>query len=59
MSAIILFYYQASVSLPRDLRIGMLSYPLLQVLALHLTMVAAHLLGRFYFKYQDKLNWEV
>ena len=25
----------------------------------YLIMVAAHLLGRFYWKYQEKLNWEV
>lgn len=26
---------------------------------IYLAMVVSHLLGRFYFKYQDKLNWEV
>lgn len=26
---------------------------------IYLAMVMAHLLGRFYWKYQDKLNWEV
>jgi hypothetical protein len=25
----------------------------------YLMMVIAHLLGRFYWKYQDKLNWAV
>jgi len=25
---------------------------------IYLGMVAAHLLGRFYFRYQEKLNWE-
>jgi hypothetical protein len=26
---------------------------------LYLALVAAHLLGRFYWHYQDKLRWEV
>ena len=26
---------------------------------LYIVFVVAHLLGRFYFKYRDKLNWEV
>jgi hypothetical protein len=25
----------------------------------YLLLVAGHLLGRFYFRYQEKLNWEV
>ena len=40
--------------------------PRLQILFLifrcaciYLTMVTAHLLGRFYWRYQEKLNWEV
>ncbi len=32
---------------------------LLEGIVLYSTFVVAHLLGRFYFKYQDKLNWEV
>lgn len=32
---------------------------LLNILFIYLLMVAAHLLGRFYWKYQEKLNWEV
>jgi len=24
----------------------------------YLLLVAGHLLGRFYFRYQDKLNWD-
>jgi hypothetical protein len=39
--------------------LGFLLYPLLQASELYLAMMAAHLLGRFYFKYQGKLNWEV
>jgi len=29
------------------------------VAAIYLLMIIAHLLGRFFWKYQDKLNWEV
>jgi len=39
--------------------LGFVLYPLLQAAELYLAMIAAHLLGRFYFKYQAKLNWEV
>lgn len=38
------------------------SFPLVALLKcveLYLLMVAAHLLGRFYFRYQEKLDWEV
>ena len=28
-------------------------------LAMYILLVVAHLLGRFYWRYQDKLNWEV
>jgi hypothetical protein len=26
---------------------------------IYFMMVATHLLGRFYYKYQEKLNWDV
>jgi hypothetical protein len=26
---------------------------------IYLMLVAAHLLGRFYWKYEERLNWEV
>ena len=39
--------------------LGFVLYPLFQAAELYLAMIAAHLLGRFYFKYQEKLNWEV
>ncbi|MFC1738401.1 hypothetical protein ACFL1G_05035 [Planctomycetota bacterium] len=29
------------------------------IMDFYVMMVAAHLLGRFYFRYQEKLNWEV
>lgn len=38
------------------------SFPLvvlLKCVELYLFMIAAHLLGRFFFKYQEKLNWDV
>ena len=38
---------------------GVLLYHLWRFLMLYLLMVAAHLLGRFYFRYQEKLNWDV
>ena len=28
-------------------------------IAIYILLVIAHLLGRFYWRYQDKLNWEV
>jgi hypothetical protein len=31
----------------------------LRAIEVYLLMVVAHLLGRFYFKYQEKLNWDV
>jgi hypothetical protein len=32
---------------------------LLSILFVYLLMVSAHLLGRFYWKYQERLNWDV
>jgi len=32
---------------------------LLGLIAMYLVLVAAHILGRFYWRYQDKLNWDV
>lgn len=37
---------------------GFLNYIPVTVI-IYLIMVAAHLLGRFYWRYQEKLNWEV
>ncbi|MBN2019876.1 MAG: hypothetical protein JW749_06595 [Sedimentisphaerales bacterium] len=34
-------------------------YPFVKAFLIYLLMVSAHLLGRFYFKYQEKLNWAV
>jgi hypothetical protein len=30
-----------------------------RAISIYLTLVGAHLLGRFYWKYQEKLNWDV
>ncbi len=35
-----------------------LPFPL-RYAGIYLAFVAAHLLGRFYWRYQEKLNWEV
>jgi phage FluMu protein Com len=40
------------------LRLWILGYVFL-VVAFYLALILAHLLGRFFWKYQDKLNWEV
>jgi hypothetical protein len=32
---------------------------ILRCICIYLALVAAHLLGRFYWRYQEKLNWEV
>jgi len=31
----------------------------LSAVGIYLSMVLAHILGRFYWRYQEKLNWEV
>lgn len=41
--------------LPQSLIISFIS----SAVRIYLIMVIAHLLGRFYWRYQDKLNWEV
>lgn len=40
------------------MRLWILGY-LFLVVAFYLALILAHLLGRFFWKYQDKLNWEV
>jgi hypothetical protein len=57
--AIIFLYVQTIKFLPLNPYIRMALSPLVQAVEFYLAMVAAHLLGRFYFKYQGKLNWEV
>jgi hypothetical protein len=59
IAAIILFYILTVKVLPVNVFVRMVLSPLVRAVELYLAMVAAHLLGRFYFKYQEKLNWEV
>jgi phage FluMu protein Com len=59
ISAIIFLYVQTVRTIPPNLLLRMVLSPLIQAVELYLAMVAAHLLGRFYFRYQEKLNWEV
>jgi hypothetical protein len=59
ISAIIFLYVQTRKLLPDDYFLRFVLYPLVQAAELYLAMMAMHLLGRFYFKYQGKLNWEV
>jgi hypothetical protein len=39
-------------------RARMLAF-VLKVVSIYLTMVVVHLLGRFYWRYREKLNWDV
>ena len=59
ISAIIFLYVQTARLLPQDFFLRMVVSPLIQAVELYLAMIAMHLLGRFYFKYQQKLNWDV
>jgi hypothetical protein len=59
IAAIIFLYVLTVKSLPPNPYTRMALFPLVQAVELYLAMVATHLLGRFYFKYQEKLNWEV
>lgn len=59
ISIIIFLYFRMMRLLPPNLSLRLVLSPLVQAFELYLAMVAAHLLGRFYFKYQEKLNWEV
>lgn len=59
ISAIIFLYVQTIKLLPDGFFLRMVLSPLVQAIELYLAMMAAHLLGRFYFKYQEKLNWDV
>jgi len=59
IGAIIFSYVQVIKLLPDDFLLRLVLSPLVRAVALYLTMIAAHLLGRFYFKYQEKLNWDV
>ncbi len=59
ISAIIFLYIQTTRLFPDGFFLRLLVSPLIQAVELYLAMMAMHLLGRFYFKYQKKLNWDV
>ena len=48
-------FIKTSSILPRSLILGFF----LGIVFIYMLIVAAHLLGRFYFRYQEKLYWEV
>ena len=49
-----LFFLTRGISI-----ISPLLYLFARIPQIYLVLVAAHLLGRFYFRYKEKLNWEV
>jgi hypothetical protein len=59
IGAIVFLYIQTIKLFPDDFFLRMVLSPLIQAVELYLAMMAMHLLGRFYFKYQEKLNWDV
>jgi len=59
ISAISFLYVQTTKLLPHEFFLRMVLSPLIHVVELYLAMMAMHLLGRFYFKYQEKLSWDV
>jgi hypothetical protein len=59
IGTIVLLYVQTTKLLPDNFFLRIALYPLVKGVELYLAMIAAHLLGRFYFKYQQKLNWDV
>jgi hypothetical protein len=58
IGAILFLFVQAQKNPLADFS-GFLIYPFVEAIELYLAMIAAHLLGRFYFKYQENLNWDV
>lgn len=59
IGAIVFLYVQTTKLLPDNFFLRIALYPLVKGVELYLAMIAAHLLGRFYFNYQQKLNWDV
>ncbi len=59
LSALIFLYLHLYMLLPKTFFLRMFMSPLIQMMELYLLMIAMHLIGRFYFKYQHKLNWDV
>jgi phosphoglycerol transferase MdoB-like AlkP superfamily enzyme len=63
--AIFFLYYfliagSAAVAMATGSIIGMLGHIVIsRVIFLWMLLISAHLLGRFYWRYEDKLRWEV
>jgi hypothetical protein len=58
---VLLFYglVVLSVKIASFLRQSWVLAYISSILFIYLLMVTAHLLGRFYWKYEERLNWEV
>jgi len=60
--ALTLFYYLPAFAIPLLIYILPRNWVMdhfLKLVGIYLSMVTSHLLGRFYFRAQEKLNWEV
>ena len=60
--ALTLFYYLPAFAIPLLIYILPRNWVMdhfLKLIGIYLSMVTSHLLGRFYFRAQEKLNWEV
>ncbi|MHC4743128.1 MAG: hypothetical protein ACYS8Z_14525 [Planctomycetota bacterium] len=60
--ALTVFYYMPAFAVPmliHTLPRNWLADHLLRLIGIYLMMVTCHLLGRFYFRAQEKLNWAV
>jgi hypothetical protein len=60
----ILFYIFRALMVPVMSQRGVISYMFFAYLLFHIfsiytLLILGHLLGRFYWRYQEKLNWEV
>lgn len=59
---IVILRVMTSVEIDQEQRspiIGLLLASVFYALSLYAAFIVSHLLGRFYWRYQDKLNWEV
>jgi len=59
---LLIFLYAVSALVPLSiyfLRGYWVTLHLAEFLAFYLVMISAHLIGRFFWRYQEKLNWEV
>ena len=60
--ALAFFYYMPALAIPLLIFILPRNWAmdhLLKLIGIYLSMVTSHLLGRFYFRAREKLNWEV